>query len=109
MSNIGIGEIFLLVVLGLVVFGPNKLPEIARNVARAWRTFQLESHKAASMLKEGLDEGKGRSRSAGVIDRADGSNGRPKARSAPRREPTKDEVERAASVEPADERKFEDT
>ncbi len=109
MSNIGVGEIFLVVVLGLIVFGPQKLPEIARNVARAWRTFQIESQKAAGMLKEGLDEGKGRSRSAGVIDRADGANGRPAPRATPRREPSKDEVDRAARVEPADERKLEDT
>ena len=55
MANIGLGELFVIVLIGLLVFGPNKLPEMMRNVGKGLRAFQQETQKATSILREGLD------------------------------------------------------
>jgi Tat protein translocase TatB subunit len=34
--NVGIGEMLMIAIVALVVFGPDKLPEMARRAARAW-------------------------------------------------------------------------
>ena len=69
MGNIGLGELLVIGVLVLLIFGPNKLPEIMRSLGKAMRTFQDESRKAASVLREGLEETK--TAAAGVIDMPD--------------------------------------
>ncbi len=46
----GPGEMMLVLVLALIVFGPGKLPEIARGMGRAVREFQ----KATSQITEEL-------------------------------------------------------
>lgn len=56
LPNVGFGELMLLLVIGLLVVGPQRLPEITRAAAKAWRTFQQETGKAKSALKEALDE-----------------------------------------------------
>jgi sec-independent protein translocase protein TatA len=55
MGNVGIGELALLVLLVLLVFGPNKLPEIMRNLGKAYRVFQHETQKAATVLRESIE------------------------------------------------------
>ncbi|MCA1830516.1 MAG: twin-arginine translocase TatA/TatE family subunit [Actinomycetota bacterium] len=67
MGNLGLGEMLLIAIVGLLVFGPDKLPEIMRNVGKVWRGFQLESQKAADMFRDSIEP---RSR-AGVIDHPD--------------------------------------
>lgn len=49
MGNLGTGEILIIVVVGLVLFGPNKIPEFARSLGKAVNAFK-------SGLKEGMDE-----------------------------------------------------
>ena len=56
MRNIGTGEILVMMVLALIVIGPKRLPEIARNLGKAWRTFQAESEKAKSLFRDVIDE-----------------------------------------------------
>jgi TatA/E family protein of Tat protein translocase len=56
MGNLGAGELLLLLILGLLVFGPDRLPEIARNLGKAIRTFQEESQKAAGTLRQALED-----------------------------------------------------
>lgn len=56
MRNIGTGEIAMLVALALIVVGPKRLPEIARNLGKAWRTFQSESAKAREMFRDVIDD-----------------------------------------------------
>jgi TatA/E family protein of Tat protein translocase len=46
MGDIGIGEIVVIAVVALVLFGPNKIPEFARSCG-----------KAVSLFKKGLTEG----------------------------------------------------
>jgi Tat protein translocase TatB subunit len=48
MPQIGPLEIFLVAAIALIVFGPQKLPEIARNVGRAVKTLR----KMASEVRE---------------------------------------------------------
>ncbi|CAM2980550.1 twin-arginine translocase TatA/TatE family subunit [Paenibacillus sediminis] len=40
MSSIGVPGIILLVILALLLFGPNKLPELGRAVGRTFREFK---------------------------------------------------------------------
>lgn len=56
LPNVGFGELMLVLVIGLIVVGPQRLPEVARAAAKAWRTFQLETGKAKAALREAIDE-----------------------------------------------------
>ena len=40
MPNIGPGEIIILLIIALVVFGPKKLPELGRGLGRGMRDFK---------------------------------------------------------------------
>jgi sec-independent protein translocase protein TatA len=40
MPNVGIGEIAVLLVVALVLFGPNKLPEMMRSLGKGIRDFK---------------------------------------------------------------------
>ncbi|MHB2025824.1 MAG: Sec-independent protein translocase subunit TatA/TatB [Elusimicrobiota bacterium] len=46
MGDISFGEIVVILVVGLILFGPNKIPEFARQCGRA-----------VNMFKKGLKEG----------------------------------------------------
>ena len=52
MFGIGLPEMILILALALIVVGPDKLPELARSVAKG----VLELKKTVSTLKENLDE-----------------------------------------------------
>jgi TatA/E family protein of Tat protein translocase len=53
MFGIGMPEFLLILVVALVVFGPQKLPELARTIGRALAEFK----KSADELKENLNIG----------------------------------------------------
>ena len=40
MFNIGLPELLIIAAIALIVFGPNKLPELARAFGRAMREFR---------------------------------------------------------------------
>jgi len=48
MFNIGLPELLIILAIALIVFGPNKLPELAKAVGRAMREFK----KATDEVKE---------------------------------------------------------
>jgi sec-independent protein translocase protein TatA len=50
--HIGPTEILLLIILALILFGPKKLPELARSIGEAVRIFREETQKAASTVEE---------------------------------------------------------
>ena len=50
--NIGFGEMLFLFVLGLLLFGPKKLPEIGRHLGKAMNDFKRASHEFQSQLNE---------------------------------------------------------
>ena len=52
MFGIGAGEFILILVVGLIVFGPSKLPEMGRSLGKAIREFR----KAQSALSNALAE-----------------------------------------------------
>ena len=50
MGNIGIGELIVLVGVVLVLFGPNKLPELGKSLGRALGEFRKG-------IREGMEDG----------------------------------------------------
>ena len=55
MGNVGLGEIAVIALVVLLVFGPHKLPEIMRNLGKAYRVFQDETQKAAKTLRDSME------------------------------------------------------
>lgn len=49
MGNLGYGEMLLIAVVALLVFGPNKIPELARSIGKSVNAFKRG-------LKEGLED-----------------------------------------------------
>lgn len=63
-GRLGPGEIILIVIIALVVFGPKKLPELGRSIGksltefrRATRGMKEEVQTAMAMEDDGSDEG----------------------------------------------------
>ena len=52
MFGIGIPELVLILIVGLIVFGPSKLPEVGRAVGKGIREFR----RASSALTAAIDE-----------------------------------------------------
>ncbi|MFH1577935.1 MAG: twin-arginine translocase TatA/TatE family subunit [Candidatus Omnitrophota bacterium] len=52
MFNIGVPELVIIFFVILIVFGPKRLPEIGRSMAKALRTFK----KASVDIKQALDQ-----------------------------------------------------
>ncbi len=46
MPHIGVPELFVILALMLLVFGPKKLPEIARGLGQGIKEFKLAMHDA---------------------------------------------------------------
>jgi sec-independent protein translocase protein TatB len=55
MFNVGIGEIAVIVLACLVVFGPHRLPEMARQAGRFLGRLRLMTQNALDQLKEEAD------------------------------------------------------
>lgn len=112
LPNVGLGELMVVALIALIVLGPTRLPEIMRNLGKAWRTFQDESRKAQNVLKDALDDETRKDlRSAvGAFDTPDGAlPNRPVVPPLPPREPTQAQIDSAAIVVPVTERTLEDT
>jgi sec-independent protein translocase protein TatA len=58
MDFLGIGpmELFLILILALIVFGPGKLPELARQLGRAVREFRKASSELTHDFKEEFEK-----------------------------------------------------
>ncbi len=57
MFNVGFPEIFVVTVLALLVFGPERLPELARNTAKFINRFRTEASRSIADLREAADLG----------------------------------------------------
>ena len=55
MFNVGLGEIVAIVLVCLVVFGPDRLPEMARQVGRFLGRLRLTTQDALDQLKDETD------------------------------------------------------
>ena len=63
MGDFSIGEIVVILVVGLILFGPNKIPEFARQCGRAVNMFKQG-------LREGLDEEPAKNPQAAASEKA---------------------------------------
>jgi sec-independent protein translocase protein TatB len=52
--DVGLGEALLLVVLALVIFGPDQLPKVASQAGRALRQLRTMANSAKEDLRDGL-------------------------------------------------------
>ncbi|WP_042356036.1 twin-arginine translocase TatA/TatE family subunit [Bacillus rubiinfantis] len=52
LSNIGVPGLILILVLALIVFGPNKLPEIGRAFGKSIREFKQATDGITNEIKE---------------------------------------------------------
>jgi sec-independent protein translocase protein TatB len=50
--NVGIGEIIIIVLVCLMVFGPERLPEVARQLGRALGKLRLSTQGALDQIRE---------------------------------------------------------
>lgn len=56
MPQIGPLEILIVAVIGLIVFGPDRLPEMARSLAKSLGDLRRQATEITSEFKAGLDE-----------------------------------------------------
>lgn len=54
MFDVGLGEAALLLVLALVIFGPDQLPKVASQAGRALRQLRTMANSAKEDLRDGL-------------------------------------------------------
>ncbi|MEH7503493.1 twin-arginine translocase TatA/TatE family subunit [Neobacillus drentensis] len=55
-SNIGVPGLILILIVALVVFGPNKLPEVGRAFGRSIREFKKATEGIADDIREEIKE-----------------------------------------------------
>jgi sec-independent protein translocase protein TatA len=65
-SNIGVPGLILILIVALVVFGPNKLPEVGRAFGRSIREFKKATEGIADDIKEEIKEDIQESKQAAV-------------------------------------------
>jgi sec-independent protein translocase protein TatA len=53
--NVGPTELLLILVLALIVFGPNKLPEVSRSIGRGLREFRRASDEIQGQIQGALN------------------------------------------------------
>ncbi len=58
MDFFGIGplEIILILIVGLLIFGPQKLPQMARDISKAFRSFKKASMDITAEIEKELDD-----------------------------------------------------
>lgn len=56
MLSIGMGELLIILLVGLIIFGPEKLPELARSAGRALASFQQTFEGIQQEVSEGMKE-----------------------------------------------------
>lgn len=55
MGNIGMPELMLILVLALILFGPQKLPEIGKQVGKALGEFKRTSNELKRTIEDEMD------------------------------------------------------
>jgi sec-independent protein translocase protein TatA len=56
LSNIGVPGLILILIVALVIFGPNKLPEVGRAFGKSIREFKKATEGITDGIKEDLHE-----------------------------------------------------
>lgn len=55
MGNLGFSEMLVIALVALLVFGPERLPELARQAGKAMARFRSEANKSVAELKRVAD------------------------------------------------------
>lgn len=55
MFGIGMGEFLLILIVGLIVFGPSKLPEVGRALGKGLREFRKAQAALTATLEESAE------------------------------------------------------
>ncbi len=56
MPSIGFGEILVILVLALIIFGPKRLPEMGRTIGRSLREFRRATSDFRAEFERDLDD-----------------------------------------------------
>jgi TatA/E family protein of Tat protein translocase len=56
MPSLGFGEILLILVLALIIFGPRRLPEMGRTIGRSLKEFRRAANDLRAEMQVDLDE-----------------------------------------------------
>ncbi|HEV3474424.1 MAG TPA: twin-arginine translocase TatA/TatE family subunit [Actinomycetota bacterium] len=56
MPSIGFGEILVILLLGLIIFGPKRLPEMGRTVGRSLREFRRAAADLRAEIESDADD-----------------------------------------------------
>jgi sec-independent protein translocase protein TatA len=84
MPNIGFGEILLILVLALVIFGPKRLPDMGRSIGRSMREFRRAASDLRREVETDLDvEESPQARARSVRARSGSTGGAARAEAAP--------------------------
>jgi len=75
-GGIGWGELLVILVVALVIFGPTKLPELARTLGKSIREFQLATQEIKKNMslddltveESGQQENKDQTGGGGTVD-----------------------------------------
>jgi sec-independent protein translocase protein TatA len=54
--SLGFGEILIILVIALIVFGPRRLPEMGRTIGRSLREFRRTTSEIRSEITADLDD-----------------------------------------------------
>jgi sec-independent protein translocase protein TatA len=54
--SIGFGEILIILVIALIVFGPRRLPEMGKTIGRSLREFRRATNDIRSEITADLDD-----------------------------------------------------
>ena len=98
MPSLGPAEIIVILVIALLVFGPNKMPEIARQVGRGMREFKRVQQHLSTEPRDVVSEFDGGSDSAASTDAP--PPGDPVPTLPPKFEVEADETPSEAPIEP---------
>lgn len=54
--NIGTGELAVILLVGILIFGPDKLPEVARRVGKSMRTIRKLTNSFRDEVRDAMAE-----------------------------------------------------
>lgn len=55
-SNLGTGELLVIALVALLIFGPKQLPELMKNLGSAVRKFKSAVNAAEDEIKQSIDQ-----------------------------------------------------